>query len=206
MRIYSTIGCILGWLALLAQFYLIILNRTTSVTEAVIRFFTFFTILSNILVALSFTYSLSNSQSSLKKFFSSQSMLAAICVYIVVVGITYNLILRFLWQPTGMQRIVDELLHVIMPMLYLLFWIFFVPKKQLQWTTIFPWLLFPLCYAILVAVRGAFTGYYPYPFIDVTKIGYPKFFLNCLLVTILFFFLSILLVGICKAVGKRAAK
>jgi hypothetical protein len=206
MRIYSTIGCILGWFALLAQFYLIVLNRTTSVTEAVIRFFTFFTILSNILVALGFTYSLSNSRSSLKKFFSSQSTLAAICIYIVVVGITYNLILRFLWQPTGMQRIVDELLHVIMPVVFLLFWIFFVPKNQLQWITIFPWLLFPLFYAILVAIRGAFTGYYPYPFIDVTKIGYTKFLLNCLMVTVLFFFLSLLLVGISKTVGKRVAK
>jgi|SRR5579871_3219970 len=204
MRIYSIVGCILGWFAIIAQFYLIIINRTSPVLEAIIRFFSFFTILTNILVALSFTYALTRSSSSLKIFFSKQSTLAAICVYILVVGITYNVILRALWQPTGLQKIVDELLHVVMPIVFTIFWIAFVPKKELKWTTIFPWLLYPLFYAVIIAIRGAFSGYYPYPFIDVSKIGYPKFFINSLLITVLFFFLSLLLVGISKAFGKRS--
>jgi hypothetical protein len=203
MRISAILGGIIGWFAVITQFFLMLENRTASLPETVIRFFSFFTILTNILVAIGFSYAATNTSSLLKKFFSKQTTLAAICVYIVVVGLIYNLILRSLWQPTGMQKIVDELLHSVIPIAFLLFWIIYIPKNELKWVSVFPWLLYPLCYAIFVAIRGAFSGFSPYPFIDVNKIGYPKFFINSILITVLFLFLSILLVGTSKIFIKK---
>lgn len=47
---------VLGWFALLLQLYLIILHRVSSLPETIVRFFSFFTIQTNILVALCFTF------------------------------------------------------------------------------------------------------------------------------------------------------
>jgi hypothetical protein len=35
-------------------------------------------------------------------------------------------------------------------------------------------------------VRGALIGWYPYPFIDVTRLGYVRITLNCCLIALLF--------------------
>lgn len=71
-------------------------------------------------------------------------MLTAILVYIMTVGLTYNTVLRSLWKPQGLQLLADNLLHSIIPFLYLVFWIFFVKKQSLQWKDVFSWLVYPL--------------------------------------------------------------
>lgn len=38
MRTYAALGAIIGWLAVTGQFYLIILNRTATIPETVVRF------------------------------------------------------------------------------------------------------------------------------------------------------------------------
>jgi hypothetical protein len=58
-----------GWFALVAQFYLIITNRVAPVFETVIRYFSFFTILTNILVAICCTFLLLKSSSGAAHFF-----------------------------------------------------------------------------------------------------------------------------------------
>ena len=136
-------GAFLGWSSLIFQFYLILANRQASVPETIIRYFTFFTILTNLLVALCFTFLLLDPHSRAGKFFSSASTLTAITTYIILVGIVYNVVLRFLWNPQGLQKLVDELLHTVNPLLFLLFWILFVPKTGLQWRSVFVWLILP---------------------------------------------------------------
>ena len=48
-------GFLLGWIAIIGQFILLIQNRQADIPETIIRFFSFFSILSNILAALYFT-------------------------------------------------------------------------------------------------------------------------------------------------------
>lgn len=192
----SFIIVILGWFALIAQFYLIILNRTVSVVETVIRYFSFFTILTNLLVALCFTFLLLNPKSKLGIFFSRITSLAAITVYILVVGMVYNLILRFLWAPKGLQLIVDELLHTVIPLLCVIFWWIYVRSKALKWKDAYPWLIYPLVYIFIILIRGAASGYYPYPFIDVNIIGYTKVFVNSGILAVCFLGISLLFIAI----------
>ena len=47
---------IVSWFAVALQLYLIILNRVASLPETIVRFFSFFTIQTNILVAICFTF------------------------------------------------------------------------------------------------------------------------------------------------------
>ena len=127
---YLIVMAALGWFALAAQLYLIIQNRVASVAETVIRYFSFFTILTNIIVALCVTVLLVKPNTKCGKFLYRPATLTAITVYITIVGIVYNVILRFLWQPQGLQKIIDELLHTVIPFLFILLWVFYVSKSE----------------------------------------------------------------------------
>jgi len=178
MRLLLGILSLFGWFALVAQFYLIIENRVTSVPETIVRYFSYFTILTNLMVAVCCTTLLSKFNSKLKRFFSKQSTLTAITVYITIVGIVYNIILRFLWKPQGLQWVVDELLHSIIPALFIALWIFFISKGKITGKSVLAWMLYPLIYLILVLTRGYYSSFYPYPFIDAGKIGYNETLIN----------------------------
>ena len=204
VQIFSTIGAVMAWVAVILQLYLIIVNRTVSISETLLRFFTFFTILSNILVAVCFTVLALKPRIEGSGVFSGAGVLSAVTVYITIVGTVYQFVLRQIWDPQGLQKIVDELLHTVIPAYFILFWFLFARKFTLQWNQILPWLIFPLCYLIIILFRGALAGYYPYPFVNVTKLGYAKVFLNCGMVLIAFLFFSALLVAVARVSKKQA--
>ncbi len=202
-QLFLIIGAILGWFALVTQFYLILANRVVSVPETIFRYFSFFTILTNILVALCLTVLLTKPLSKPGKLFSQPKTMTATTVYITIVGIIYNTILRFIWEPTGLQVVVDELLHSVIPVLFVLYWLLFVPKAELQWRDVLPWLLYPLVYIVYILFRGALSGFYPYPFIDVSAIGYSKVFLYSVGLCIVFLVVSLILVAIAKRMSRN---
>ncbi|HEY5462510.1 MAG TPA: Pr6Pr family membrane protein [Hanamia sp.] len=193
---------LLGWFALIVQFYLIILNRVTTIGETIIRYFSFFTILTNLLVALSFTFLLWESKSRIGIFFSKPKSLTAITVYILIVGLVYNAILRFLWEPKGLQLLVDEILHTVIPVLCVFFWWKYVNAKKLKWKDAFPWLIYPLVYIFLILILGAISGFYPYPFIDVNTIGYKQVLINSVMLACCFLIVSWILIAITKKRGQ----
>ena len=127
-------------------------------------------------------------------FFEKTPNITAVTLYILIVGITYNLILRFLWQPSGFQKIADELLHSVIPTLVLLHWLFFTQKQNLKYKHISSWLIFPSLFLIYTLIRGHFVLNYPYPFLDVTVLGYPTVLLNSLYMVMMFLFVGCLLI------------
>lgn len=197
---YVSIGAVLGWFSVVLQFILSLENRKASTPETIIRFFSYFTILTNILAAICYTSTLR----SRNNFFSRPKVLTAAAVYITVVGLIYNLILRYIWDPQGLQFFADEALHLVNPILFILFWVLFVPKSGLNWTEVFPWLIYPFTYIVYVLVRGEFSGFYPYPFINVSELGFTVVIKNCLLITLVFVVLSLMYIGIGKI--KKYAK
>lgn len=196
MKTWLTLLVIMSWFALSLQFYLIIKNRVASIPETITRYFGFFTILTNILVALSCSFFLVKSNSSIGNFFTKRTTLAAIVVYITIVGAVYNLVLRSLWNPAGLDKVADELLHTVIPALFILFWFYYIPKASIQWKNIFNWLLFPFFYLLYVIIRGSIAAYYPYPFVNVIQLGYHNVFINCLGMLVAFLLVSILYVTI----------
>jgi hypothetical protein len=206
MKIYLAVLAILGWFALAAQFYINITSGVAGTPEIVTRYFSYFTITTNLLVAVCCTTLLLTPHSGWGRFFSRPTTLTAIAVYILIVGLIYNLILRFLWKPEGLQRVVDELLHSVIPVLFLICWLLFVVKDQLKWKDVLPWLLYPLVYIVFIFIRGAASGFYPYPFIDVSQLGLQKTLINAVGIAIVILVASLLLVGIGKFMGKSNKK
>ncbi len=169
---------VLSWFAITAQFILNVKNRQADIFETIIRFFSFFTILTNILVALFFTtrvFQLSNFPFNL---FRKKGALTAITAFIFVVGLVYQVVLRNLWTPTGLQFIIDELLHTIIPLFMLYYWYFNIKNSVSTINSLMKWLLYPIFFLLFILIRGHFSGYYPYPFLNVTKIGYQLTFVN----------------------------
>jgi hypothetical protein len=200
---YLATMAVLGWFALLSQLYLIIQNRVVSVAETIVRYFSFFTILTNLIVAVCVTFLLLKPNSKWGSWFLKSTTLTAITVYITIVGVVYNVILRFLWQPKGLQYITDELLHTIIPLLFILCWFLFVPKKGLHYKQFLPWLIYPLLYVIYTAVHGAITGFYPYPFINVITLGYGKVAVNSGSLLLAFSGLSLFLIAIARYISRE---
>ncbi|HLT24011.1 MAG TPA: Pr6Pr family membrane protein [Ignavibacteria bacterium] len=200
---FIVIGAIAGWFAVVFQFILMMINREAGIPETVIRFFSFFTILTNIIVSLCYTGLLMKPGTRMNTYFSNPKVIAAIAVYITVVGLVYNIVLRYMWDPTGLQLVVDELLHSFNPVWFVLFWFLFVDKSELRWKSLIRWLLYPLIYVLYVFGRGALSGNYPYPFLDVPELGYPTAILNAFFVTLVFVFFSAVYVGIGKMMSRK---
>ncbi|WP_204324959.1 Pr6Pr family membrane protein, partial [Stenotrophomonas maltophilia] len=61
------------------------------------------------------------------------SLIGAVTLFIVIVGIVYALLLRATWNPQGWQKMADVALHDVTPLLAVAFWLGFVPKGRLAW-------------------------------------------------------------------------
>lgn len=199
---FAVIGAIISWGAVLLQLYLMLQNRTAPVAETLVRFFSFFTILTNMLVAICFTSILMSAREE-KTFFARSNTISATAVYILIVGIVYNLVLRSIWDPQGLQKLVDELLHAAVPLYFFLYWIIFVEKTHLHADRVYSWLIYPLVYLAFILVRGAVSGFYPYPFVNVSELGYGGVLKNSLILLGVFLLFSYLLVGIAALLRKK---
>lgn len=186
---YLTALAGIEWFGLIAQLILMLNGKAAPVGELLMRFFTFFTITTNLLVGV---YLLALLFRPTQPFFSHPSTQTAIVMYITVVGLIYNLILRQLWSPTGLQAVVDDILHTAIPLLVILYWVIWVDARPVKPRAIWRWLLYPAVYTAIVFVRGAFAHWYPYPFMDLQKLPTATVIRNCagvLLVFLLFSFL-----------------
>ena len=196
---------LLAWLALGLQLNLMIENSDDSLTrvQLLARFFSYFTIITNLLAAINLTILLAFPVSGLARFFARPSMQAAIAMYLVVVGVGYNILLRHLWTPTGLQFWVDEMLHDIIPILFLVYWFLYVLKGKLNVLHPLSWLLLPVLYLLFILMRGAVDGFYPYPFMHVEKIGYRAVLQNAGWLLLAFVMASYFFVSVDKLLYKR---
>ena len=196
-QITRVVIALVVWFALALQQYLIIsrvpANGLTTLS-AIGRFLIFFTILTNLLAAFCVTALLLSPRSRIGQFFARPSTATAIAADIFIVFLVYNLILRWIWAPTGPDRLADELLHVVVPVLYIVYWILFVPKGTLKWSNSWTWCLYPALYLVYALVRGKLEGFYPYPFLDIKVLGLQRVLFNSAGLIVLFmvtFFLII---------------
>ena len=128
---------LIAWFAVLTRFLLMLENRVASVPETLVRFFSFFTILTNLLVAIYFTSQSFQRKNHSAGFINKPGVLTSVTVYITIVGLVYQILLRHIWQPTGLQKIVDELLHSLIPLLVIIYWYFFENKSKVKYRQVF---------------------------------------------------------------------
>jgi hypothetical protein len=201
-RALVAIVAALAWAGVLLQLWLSVrqaLQSGHSPLHAALVVLCYNTVLSNILVAIIATAAaLGNTGTWLTR----PAALAATAVYICVVGLIYALLLRSQWAPSGLSRVADELLHVVTPVLYVLWWLLCAPKSGLRWSSAVTWLVYPLTYFLLSLIAGAYTARYLYPFGDVGAHGLAIVLRNGGLILVLYLGLGLAAVAIARLLGR----
>jgi hypothetical protein len=188
--------------ALVLQFCLALANddgRFATVPGRFVNVLSFFTIQSNIIVAV--TTGMSAWRLDRRSPAFHVLRLTAV-IAIGITGVVYHLALRGLHELTPPEAAVDWALHTASPFMAVLGWVVFGPRgwldtRRVLWCVAFPllWLAYTLVKGPLVEDRFG-RDYYPYPFIDVVEHGYIRVLVNVALVALLFVVL---------AAGARAA-
>jgi hypothetical protein len=188
-KTYAMILGLIVWFSVILQFTIsteAYVQDGRTVGGSLVQIITFFTILSNILVGLCLVAIVLKPTSGFKRFFASNSVVTATALYITIVGLVYNTVLRGLVHLEGLFTLTNELTHAFNPLTFVIFWLFFVPKEKLGWAKAAKWLWFPLLYLVYVLIRGAIYHFYPYPFLNVDKLGYQRVVINSLLMMVAF--------------------
>lgn len=204
MRVIAGILAALGWFALVLQFRLVLgvnANAGLGTGETLVRFFSYFTVLTNTLAASVLTSVMLGHRHT---FLTRPKVQTAIAVYITIVCSVYFLILRHLWQPQGPQWLADTLLHYAMPAAYVLFWLVFVRKETIIWRDSLVWLIFPLAYVCAVLARGVPSKFYPYPFIDANELGYLQIAGNSAILFAAFLAAGLFYVAVSRFLSRKA--
>ncbi|MDF7811925.1 Pr6Pr family membrane protein [Hymenobacter sp. YC55] len=187
------IGALLGIAGIALQFYLTYSNRQLPAGETVIRFFSYFTILTNALVVLYFLAVSAGGTTGQGRFASRPEVGTAVTVYILVVGVVYQTVLRGLVPLNEWGRVADNIIHGLVPLYMLCYWLCFVSSQPVRLQTLPYWLLYPAAYLAYTLVHGPIANFYPYPFVDVGALGYWQVLVNSSLVLLVILLFSVLL-------------
>lgn len=202
-RLYRAVFACVGWFAVALQYWVTITgNLGQSLGELSLNFFSYFTILSNVLVALALTVPVAAPNSRLGRWFAGEAVRAALAMYIVVVGVVYHFLLAPTWNPQGLALLGNSLLHYVMPAAFVLDWLLFAPKGRLNWNDPAKWLLFPLVYGGWTLIHGVLSGWWPYPFVDVGALGLGRVLLNFVGLLIFFLIVGLAIVALDRTFGR----
>jgi hypothetical protein len=201
-RLGSIIGGIIAaaaWYALALQLS-VQLRTSTEWIATFIHFFGSFTILTNTLVALVLTAP--TLPPSATERFAAPTMRAAAAAYIAIVGVVYVVVLQEPWSASGAQALTDLILHKMVPILYVAYWLLFEPHGRVRWRAAWMWLEYPAVYLGYSLVTGALTGWYPYPFLDIATAGYARVFLGSTVLLVGFAVMSAHVIALDKALAR----
>lgn len=200
----AALGALIGAGGLVLQF--VILHGTMSADGqsalAVLwRFFGFFTILTNVLIALIM------GRAALKpddRTGLNSPLLEVIGMAgILLVGAVYHTMLAQLWNPQGAQLIADLILHSATPIIFALFWLL-RPHGALTYRDAALCIIWPLAYTAYALARGATDGWYAYAFLDPTQRTWAEIGVTAAAMSAAFFAGALALVLIDKMLTRRA--
>lgn len=175
----SWIGLIVGLAALILQLILTIparLETGDNIFGAVIFYFTFFTILTNLALVLIYVSELWPQEGL--RWFRTPVTRGMMVAAIVLVGLFYHFVLAATWDPQGLWKVADVVLHYVTPIFYVLWWVLFMRHGRLKFGEIPAMLLPPVIYLIYAMIRGAILSEYPYPILEANRIGYGAVAIN----------------------------
>jgi len=162
----------------------------TTASARVFNVFCFFTIQSNLIVGITCLL-LAIDPRRTSTTFDTFRLIGIVAI--VITGIVYHAALRGLFDLESWALVGDVVAHTVVPILAVVTWLAFGPRgrtsRRIMWLT----LLFPLAWFVFTLVRGPITDFYPYPFVDVSRLGYAKVLLNA-------FWLALFYLGVAAGV------
>jgi hypothetical protein len=132
------------------------------------NFFSYFTILSNLMAIGVLLWSAARPPSSHGP--RAAAVRGAVTLYMAITGIVYAVLLA----PADVGKPepwVDFVIHVAGPLVLALDWALEPSRRLPGRRVIAAWLAFPLAYLVYSLVRGVAVDWYPYPFLDPDESG-----------------------------------
>ncbi|MEU4364801.1 Pr6Pr family membrane protein [Promicromonospora sp. NPDC023987] len=155
--------------------------------ERMVRLFSYFTIQSNLLIG-GVSVALAINPRRDGPVFRVLRLDALLCI--VITGIVYNTVLRGLVELTGAGLVSNSMLHVLSPLFALVVWTWAGPRPRVTVRTVWWSVVYPIAWLVYTFLRGAATGWYPYPFLDVNVLGHAGAVTNAAVVAVVFLALA----------------
>lgn len=157
--------------------------------QRVLRFFSYFTVQSNLLViATSATLAVHPQRDGRVWRVLRLDALVGITVTLIV----YHFLLAPILDLHGINAVTDVGFHYVTPILAIIGWLLFGPRRRITGGVLGAMLMWPVLWFGCTLAHGAIAGWYPYPFIDAATIGYPAALRNAGLITLLLLGISAL--------------
>lgn len=172
IRVIRGVIALTALAAVLLQYTTFIGGTSDGLAIATLRYFSYFTIMTNCLVAAGWGAAGVLPQTALGQFFQKDSIRTAVTGYIVLVGVIYHVLLASIHNPQGLDWYANHLLHTVVPLAVFLEWLFFSGERSTRFTQVIAWQVYPVVYTAYTLIKGSITGFYPYPFLDVNALGY----------------------------------
>jgi hypothetical protein len=171
-KIYTLVYLVVAWSGLIVEYWVTIRNAEKgSALIASWKYFSYYTILSNILVAICITAIFFSPASSAGLFFNSSYVIGGISLHVVVLGVVYHFMYGY--NSTAFWSNFSTLiLHYVTPGLALFYWLLFANKDGLSYQVIIYWLIYPVLYFSYTLTHGIWSKFYPYPFVNVSESGW----------------------------------
>ena len=168
-----------------------------------LRFFAFFTILSNLFGAAVFlALAVSRGRTRTRTF---DLLRGAAVVYLMVTLIVVLVLLSGAELQVAVPW-VDFIVHRVFPIIVLVDWLIDPPATDLRIRDVALWLAFPIVWLALTLVRGAVDGWYPYPFLDPGNGGYRSVAYHVGMILAGFLVLGGAVVAVSDVLRERAAR
>lgn len=104
---------------------------------------------------------------------------------ITITGIVFAVILAPQLHLTGWALVATIGFHYISPWATVVGWVLFGPRRRFHGGTLVGAFILPIAWLVYIFTQGAFTHWYPYPFLDVTRIGLGTALLNAVVVVVI---------------------
>ncbi len=165
------------------------------------RFFAFFTIQSNLVGVVVFAWLVAMRNAERTR--AVELARGAAAVYLTV---TFLVVIVLLGGVDVQLQLgwVDFVLHKLFPVIIVLDWVVDPPVVRLTYRDALIWLAYPIVWTLATILRGAYDGWYPYPFLDPANGGYGKVAVTVVAVTIGFVVLAAAAIAIGNARTTRA--
>jgi hypothetical protein len=149
------------------------------------NFFSYFTVLSNVLLAV--TMVALAIRPALAQHVPFLTLRGIATVGIIVTGLVYAALLAPASADVDVSlRWVDFVVHTLAPIVGLADWLVDRPQGRVPLATAVSWLAFPVVWLLYTMIRGAVTDWYPYPFLDPDQEPVGTIIATCLAITALF--------------------
>jgi hypothetical protein len=189
---------LIALIAVVIQYVTFLSSSELGFAGSTIRYFSYFTIWTNVLIAIGWGSQACWPQSRLGQLFARDDVRTAATSYIVLVGITYHALLAAQYNPQGLQLFADVLLHTVIPVAVFVEWLAGSGERGTRFTQVPRWQIYPVVYTAYTLIKGAITGFYPYPFLDVGTLGYGGVAIQLAGLIVFFTLTSLALVAIGK--------